>query len=91
MFYTWSNKRAGAEFVSKKLDRVMSNVEWMSSFGHTSVDFLEGSISDHSPAIISVGRFQSWGPKPFKFFNFWTDHKGSVWQRVGLEFLSFEW
>ena len=42
----------------------------MSSFGSTAVEFLVGGISDHSPAVITVGTLQSFGPKPFKFYNF---------------------
>jgi hypothetical protein len=34
----------------------------------------ERGISDHSPTLISVARFVSYGPKPFKFFNFWANH-----------------
>jgi hypothetical protein len=73
-FHTWSNKQAGSAFVSKKLDRVLANVKWMQDYGSTSVDFLEAGVSDHSPALIVVERYNSFGPKPFKFFNFWADH-----------------
>jgi hypothetical protein len=52
----------------------MSNLDWLSSFVNTSVDFLEGGVSGHSPALISVEEYVSFGPKPFKFFNFWADH-----------------
>jgi hypothetical protein len=49
---------------------VLSNGAWLHSFGSTSVEFLERGISDHSLAFISVARFVSYGPKPFKSFNF---------------------
>jgi hypothetical protein len=74
-FHTWSNKQVGDDFVSKKLDRVMANFEWLNVFVNTSVDFLEVGISDHSPALVSVEEYNSYGPKPFKFFNFWADNK----------------
>jgi len=73
--HTWSNKQSGLAFISKKLDRVLANIEWIQKFGNTSVDFLEAGISDHSPALIEVEKYVSFGPKPFKFFNFWADHK----------------
>jgi hypothetical protein len=61
--------------VSKKLDRVMSNMEWLQRYGNTSVDFLEAGISDHSPALVCIEKVKSFGPTPFKFFNFWADHR----------------
>jgi hypothetical protein len=38
------------------------------------VEFLERGVSDHSPILVFVQQFISYGPKPFKFFNFWADH-----------------
>jgi hypothetical protein len=37
------------------------------------VEFLEGGISDHSPALFWIERYIDFGPRPFKFFNFWAD------------------
>ena len=39
-FLTRNNKREGASFIARKLDRVMSNEYWMDCFGQTPVDFL---------------------------------------------------
>lgn len=36
---------------------------------------MEGGMSDHSPAVISVGKFQTFGPKPFKFFGYWSENE----------------
>ena len=47
----------------------------MSNFGKTIVEFKSGGISDHSPIFVSVGIMQSFGPKPFKFFSYWLEHK----------------
>jgi hypothetical protein len=38
-FFTWKNKRAGEEFVARKLDCVMSNEVWMERFGQIAVEF----------------------------------------------------
>jgi hypothetical protein len=47
--HTWTNKQSGEDFVSKKIDRVMSNLQWLSRFGNTSVEFLEaGSLGSLS-------------------------------------------
>jgi hypothetical protein len=74
--YSWTNKSEVPRFVARKLDRVLVNEYWMSLFGRTIVEFLPGGISDHSPALIFVGIMQSFGPKPFEFFNYWLDHEG---------------
>lgn len=60
--------------MARKLDRVMVNEEWLIKFGGTKVDFPSGGVSDHSPAIITVGTLMSFGPKPFKFCNFWLEN-----------------
>jgi hypothetical protein len=39
------------------------------------VEFLERGVSDHSSALVTVAKLMSYGPKPFKYFNFWSDHK----------------
>jgi hypothetical protein len=39
-FHTWTNKQVGESFVSKELDRVMSNLEWMLTFGISVEQFL---------------------------------------------------
>jgi hypothetical protein len=59
----------------------------LSSFRSIAVEFLSGGISDHSPAIVSIGTLQSFGPKPFKFYNFWIEYKGFLdWVKEGLSF-----
>ncbi|XP_062155223.1 uncharacterized protein LOC133863288 [Alnus glutinosa] len=50
-FHTWTNKQIGADFVSKKLDRVLANGDWFATFSNTVVEFLERGVSDHSSAL----------------------------------------
>lgn len=79
-FFTWSNKSEGSNFLARKLDRVLVNEEWLCKFGKTCVNFPPGGVSDHSPTVITVGTLLSFGPKPFKFFNYWLEHKNySEW------------
>jgi len=52
----------------------MANVNWLQHYGNTSVDFLEKGLFDQSPSLISVAKYVSYRPKPFKFFNFWAEH-----------------
>jgi hypothetical protein len=57
------------------LDRVLANGDWLASFSNTAVEFLERWVSDHSSALVTVAKQISNDPKPFKYFNFWFDHK----------------
>lgn len=66
--YTWINKKAKGDFVAKKLDWVMVNVEWLGIYGHIAVDFMECGVLDHSPACIIVGKVISCNA-PKKSFN----------------------
>jgi hypothetical protein len=71
-------------FVARKLDRVLANMQWMSNFGKTIVEFKYGGISDHSPIFVLVGILQSFGPKPFKFYSYWLVHKDFLnWVKEG--------
>jgi hypothetical protein len=85
-FYTWTNKSEEPRFIARKLDRVLANEAWLSCFSKTIVELHSGGISDHSPAIISVGKLQNFGPKPFKFFTYWLEHKGFLdWVKEGWD------
>jgi hypothetical protein len=86
-YYTWTNKSEEPHFVARKLDRVLANEFWLSYFGKTIVEFCPCGISDHSSAVISIGKMQSFGPKPFKFFNYWVEHKDFLsWVKEGWDF-----
>ncbi|XVE49038.1 hypothetical protein DITRI_Ditri01bG0049900 [Diplodiscus trichospermus] len=71
--FTWSNKQHEG-FIAKKLDRVLVNEEWLSTFSNSRVDFLPPGISDHCPAFIQLCHKEFSPPKLFKFFNFWANH-----------------
>lgn len=58
----------------RKLDRVLGNVQWLDMVEHTEVEFLPGGISNHSAAMISVGKLKNFGSRPFKCFGFWSEH-----------------
>ncbi|XP_043696723.1 uncharacterized protein LOC122647366 [Telopea speciosissima] len=71
---TWSNKRAGPNRIACKLDRVLVNEEWLTSFPSSHAYFDNPGISDHSPISLTIKPFSSFGPKPFKYFNMWSSH-----------------
>lgn len=38
------------------------------------VEFLPPGLSDHSPSLVILGKVEKSGPRPFKFYNYWTRH-----------------
>ncbi|XP_031392312.1 uncharacterized protein LOC116204371 [Punica granatum] len=72
-YYTWSNKRQEG-FQARKIDRVLVNGKWLQGQIASTVEFLPPGISGHCPAMLKFGEKESTGPKPFKFFHFWTEH-----------------
>ncbi|KAK3204732.1 hypothetical protein Dsin_018778 [Dipteronia sinensis] len=52
--HTWCNMRSSG-CISKKLDRVLVNKEWMAKYEHSEAIFLPSSISDHSPFLVKPG------------------------------------
>ncbi|XP_018458827.2 uncharacterized protein LOC108829724 [Raphanus sativus] len=72
--HTWSNKCPSSR-IAKKLDRILVNQPWVSSFPHSQATFLPPDISDHAPAILNLAvNLPTSGTKPFKFFNYLTKH-----------------
>ena len=73
--FTWANKRTRGDYIATKIDRVLVNESWIDQFPVSNAMFLPSSISDHSPVVVSVsGKAQSF-KKPFKYFDFWAEHK----------------
>ena len=68
-FFTWSNKHHDG-FLTRKLDRVFINGNWIAKIPHSTVEFLAPKVSDHCPALIMMNQDIASPPKPFKFFNF---------------------
>ncbi|GAV72801.1 Exo_endo_phos domain-containing protein/DUF4283 domain-containing protein, partial [Cephalotus follicularis] len=73
-FLTWSNKREGADTVSKKLDRAMGNWCWFKEYNHVQASFPLPGISDHSPCILQLKTACRSGTRPFKYLNVWASH-----------------
>lgn len=53
--FTWNNRQRAASFIAKKLDRVLSNEAWITSYSDSFAEFLHPGVSDHSPMIIHMG------------------------------------
>ncbi|KAK2655059.1 hypothetical protein Ddye_008111 [Dipteronia dyeriana] len=69
---TWCNKRSNC-CISKKLDRVLVNNDWLVKFENPEAIFLPPSISDHCPSVIKLWLQGIKKNHPFKIFNFLTD------------------
>ncbi|XP_058192110.1 uncharacterized protein LOC131309505 [Rhododendron vialii] len=87
-FFTWANKQDPSHFVTTKLDRILVNEQWMTTFSCSSAHFLTPGVSDHSPAMVNINPSPQKFKKPFKFFDFLGDHPQflnvvqKVWQGV---------
>ncbi|GAV92739.1 Exo_endo_phos domain-containing protein [Cephalotus follicularis] len=55
-FFTWNNKRTGAEAIAKKIDRALGNWWWFKEFSDIQAVFPPPGISDHSPCILPLQR-----------------------------------
>ncbi|GKV27075.1 hypothetical protein SLEP1_g36284 [Rubroshorea leprosula] len=73
--FTWSNKRIEGLIV-KKLDRLLVNSTWFSTFPRTRAEFLPPDISDHCAGSVTIMEVATQNTrKPFKIFNFWTKNE----------------
>lgn len=64
--------------------------EWITSWGNSSQWILDRDFSDHCPIILKTA-VSNWGPRPFRFNNFWLMHRGfedmvkKMWGSVEVE------
>ncbi|MCH85435.1 cytochrome P450, partial [Trifolium medium] len=70
--FTWFQPNGGA---MSRLDRFPMSDGWWDLWGEPSQWALPRDVSDHCPIILRYSS-QLWGPKPFRFNNFWLDHRG---------------
>ncbi|CAG7885777.1 unnamed protein product [Brassica rapa] len=71
--FTWWNKRE-EDPIGKKLDRALVNAAWLRDFPQSTSRFEAGGISDHARCVVHLSGPSNAGRKPFRFFNFLTDH-----------------
>lgn len=70
LHYTWTQKPKKGVGILKKIDRVMSNVEFMATHPNTTTVFQPYRISDHAPCILKFAAMRRVKPKAFKFAKF---------------------
>ncbi|XP_019264805.1 PREDICTED: uncharacterized protein LOC109242395 [Nicotiana attenuata] len=66
--YTWTNKQGSDSRVYSKIDWALGNYQWIQQYGYIEANFLNPSVSDHSPILIKCGRQQLMHPKPFRLY-----------------------
>ncbi|GJW44970.1 RNA-directed DNA polymerase, eukaryota, reverse transcriptase zinc-binding domain protein [Tanacetum coccineum] len=67
--FTWNQKPKGKDGILKKLDRVLTNLEFNDLFQGAHAIFQPYRISDHAPAVLKIPWKVAVKPKPFKFTN----------------------
>lgn len=86
--HTWCQKPKEEGGLRRKLDRVMANIEFTSSFDDARVKFLPRSISDHAPSVLSFKGGSSKRQVGFKFDNYLVEHpdfRSTVSEGLGNE------
>jgi hypothetical protein len=65
--FTWYH--ASGRLMSR-IDRVLISDEWAQRWGNVALWAIPRDVSDHCPLILKYCH-DDWGPKPFRFNNFW--------------------
>nr|GEU69533.1 hypothetical protein [Tanacetum cinerariifolium] len=69
LHFTWNQKPKGDDGILKKINRIMDNIEFTTSFMGACAVFQPYRISDHSPAVLRLPTNSEKKPRPFKFYN----------------------
>ena len=75
--FTWMNRREGASFIARKLDRCLQNECCLDVFLNAMTEVLLPGLSDHYPLVTRLNFRPGTGRSkfyPFKILNFWADH-----------------
>ncbi|KAI0495438.1 hypothetical protein KFK09_021739 [Dendrobium nobile] len=67
--FTWNRAN-----LWQRLDRFLFNNEWIADFPMTNVEYLNRTLSDHSPILLNVNNINHSVSYAFKFQNMWMHH-----------------
>ncbi|GKE53700.1 RNA-directed DNA polymerase, eukaryota, reverse transcriptase zinc-binding domain protein, partial [Tanacetum coccineum] len=74
VYFTWTKSLLNPDAkILKKIDRVMSNYEFITQFNNANVVFLPFGIFDHSSAILKIPQVMVKKNKSFRIANYITD------------------
>lgn len=68
--YTWYRQDGSCK---SRLDRMLVNGEWISRWPNVVLKGGRRTLSDHCSIFVEA-EAKDWGPKPFRFFNYWISH-----------------
>ncbi|CAN1172235.1 hypothetical protein LINPERPRIM_LOCUS30862 [Linum perenne] len=74
-WFTWKNNQDSSPILGR-LDRVLTNDQWILDFKSSIVDILSLGVSDHCGLLIHSHQVIGSFPKPFKLYNYWYKHQG---------------
>ncbi|KAJ9536532.1 hypothetical protein OSB04_un000284 [Centaurea solstitialis] len=83
--FMWTQKPRGGDGVLRKLDRIMSNTSFLTTFDGSLAVFVPRGISDHAGGIIDIHAAIRKRGRGFRFDNFITERE------VFLELVAIEW
>jgi hypothetical protein len=69
--FTWFHPNG---LTMSRIDRVLLSQDWNVSWGNPNVWVLPRDVSDHCPIVVRYSD-SDWGPKPFRFNNFWLQNQ----------------
>jgi hypothetical protein len=69
--FTWYHSNGVA---MSRIDRGWVSSEWLEEWGDCSMWVCSRDVSDHCPLVLKYAD-NNWGEKPFRFNNYWLDHK----------------
>jgi hypothetical protein len=69
--FTWCHPNGVS---MSRLDRILISPAWGDLWGDPSVRVLCRDVADHCPLVLRYCS-DDWGPKPFRFNNYWLKHK----------------
>lgn len=70
--FTWSNHRSGKNNIVERLDQILVNVSFFSSFVVVHASILSFVISNHFPTVLVFESQRPLGPIPFKYSPLWN-------------------
>ncbi|XP_070034408.1 uncharacterized protein [Nicotiana tomentosiformis] len=71
-FYTWSNKQQGHDRVPSRIDRVITNNDWVNKLPASKVLYMPAGVYDHSHAMIKWEGTCVPKMRIFRYYNMWS-------------------
>ncbi|KAK1360700.1 hypothetical protein POM88_045174 [Heracleum sosnowskyi] len=71
-YHTWWNNQS-SNSITRKLDRILGNADWLSTQQNSDAVFLPWGMSDHCASILNLPTKDVILTKPFQFYNYWLD------------------